>query len=83
MSNGHVRTLIDLDLSGIQYDQSGKLGFDEFKELWDSLREWKGVFKKYDADKSGHFSSYELRQALQATGDKLNISTWLVVIMEL
>ena len=51
-----------------QYDHSGKLGFDEFSVLWDCLREWKGVFKKYDSDKSGTFNSYELRAALGASG---------------
>jgi len=65
----------------MDYDQSGKLGFDEFKVLWDSLREWKGVFKKYDADKSGYFSSYELRQALQATGFKLSNATFRCLVL--
>jgi len=53
----------------MDFDHSGKLGFDEFRVLWDSLREWKGIFKKYDTDKSGSFSSYELRKALQNTGE--------------
>ena len=51
-----------------QIDQSGKLGFDEFRQLWEKLRELKGVFKKYDSDSSGQFNSYELRQALMSMG---------------
>ncbi|GFO35619.1 calpain-a [Plakobranchus ocellatus] len=53
-------------------DLSGKLGCDEFAALWSELRVWKGVFKKYDHDSSGHFSSYELRQALHATGFRVS-----------
>ncbi|GFO35640.1 calpain-a [Plakobranchus ocellatus] len=49
-------------------DLSGKLGFDDFTELWSELRKWRGVFGKYDQDNSGYFSSFELRQALHATG---------------
>ncbi|CAG5125959.1 unnamed protein product [Candidula unifasciata] len=49
-------------------DLSGKLGYDEFKDLWDDLRRWKGVFKEFDKDKSGNLSSYELRNALNHVG---------------
>ena len=51
-----------------QVDQSGKLGFDEFRQLWEKLREFKGVFKKYDSDMSKYFDSYELRNALMSMG---------------
>ncbi|OWF50327.1 calpain-B-like isoform X18 [Mizuhopecten yessoensis] len=53
-------------------DMSGKLGFDEFKDLWNDLRKWKGVFKERDADSSGCLSSYELRQALHMSGFRLS-----------
>merc|ERR1712241_1599638 len=49
-------------------DLSGKLGYDEFKELWDDLRRWKGVFKEFDKDNSGNLSSLELRSALNHVG---------------
>ncbi|BFZ06814.1 hypothetical protein BsWGS_09853 [Bradybaena similaris] len=49
-------------------DLSGKLGYDEFKDLWDDLRRWKGVFREFDKDKSGNLSSYELRNALNHVG---------------
>lgn len=28
-------------LTGAQGDLSGKLGYDEFKDLWEDLRKWK------------------------------------------
>ena len=45
-------------MTSCQDDKSGKLGLEEFKKLWKDLRLWKGVFKKYDVDKSGNLNSY-------------------------
>ncbi|XP_066148437.1 calpain-A isoform X2 [Euwallacea fornicatus] len=53
-------------------DQSGKLGYHEFKSLWVSLRNWKNAWSLYDIDKSGTFSGFELRNALQSAGYRLN-----------
>ncbi|CAH1283118.1 unnamed protein product [Diabrotica balteata] len=53
-------------------DRSGKLGFQEFKELWGAIRQWKNVWLMYDTDKSGTFSGFELRDALNSAGFKLN-----------
>ncbi|KAJ9595245.1 hypothetical protein L9F63_013455 [Diploptera punctata] len=53
-------------------DRSGKLGFEEFKALWIDIRQWKAVFKLYDKDGSGCLSPFELRQALNSAGYRLN-----------
>ncbi|XP_021935909.1 calpain-A-like isoform X5 [Zootermopsis nevadensis] len=53
-------------------DRSGKLGFEEFKALWVDIRHWKAVFKLYDKDGSGCLSAFELRQALNSAGYRLN-----------
>ncbi|XP_052766138.1 calpain-B-like isoform X6 [Mya arenaria] len=53
-------------------DMSGKLGFDEFKALWQDLRKWKAVFKKYDKDSSGKLNTYELRNSFLASGFRLS-----------
>jgi len=53
-------------------DHSGKLGLDEFIQLWKSIRTWKNVFKIYDHDKSGQLSSFELRRALTSAGYHVN-----------
>lgn len=53
-------------------DRSGKLGYEEFKSLWTDIRHWKGVFKMYDKDVSGYLSAFELRQALNSAGYRLN-----------
>jgi calpain len=57
-------------------DQSGKLGYDEFKKVWTDLRLWKAAFKQHDADGSGNFNSYELRMALNAIGFKVSNATF-------
>ncbi|KAF2882526.1 hypothetical protein ILUMI_23640 [Ignelater luminosus] len=53
-------------------DRSGKLGYEEFKSLWIDIRNWKMVFKLYDKDNSGALSGFELRQALNSAGYRLN-----------
>lgn len=53
-------------------DQSGKLGFEEFQQLLYDIAKWKAVFKLYDTDASGRLSTFELREALNSAGYKLN-----------
>ncbi|XP_018306166.1 calpain-B isoform X4 [Mycetomoellerius zeteki] len=53
-------------------DHSGKLGFEEFKTLWNDVRKWRAVFKLYDKDESGYLNAFELRQALNSAGYRLN-----------
>ncbi|XP_029176499.1 calpain-A isoform X5 [Nylanderia fulva] len=56
----------------LDVDHSGKLGFEEFKTLWNDIRKWRAVFKLYDRDESGYLSAFELRQALNSAGYRLN-----------
>lgn len=56
----------------LDVDRSGKLGLQEFIQLWTDIRVWKNVFKLYDQDGSGELCSFELRQALNSAGYRLN-----------
>ncbi|KAG7206288.1 hypothetical protein KM043_003666 [Ampulex compressa] len=56
----------------LDVDHSGKLGFEEFRTLWNDIRKWRAVFKLYDRDESGYLSAFELRQALNSAGYRLN-----------
>ncbi|XP_015594772.1 calpain-A isoform X5 [Cephus cinctus] len=56
----------------LDVDHSGKLGFEEFKSLWNDIRNWRAVFKLYDRDGSGFLNAFELRQALNSAGYRLN-----------
>ncbi|XP_037048714.1 calpain-A isoform X5 [Bradysia coprophila] len=53
-------------------DASGKLGFEEFKQLLTDIATWKAVFKLYDRDHTGRISAMDLREALNSAGYKLN-----------
>uniref|UniRef100_A0A674K6Y0 Calpain 9 n=1 Tax=Terrapene triunguis TaxID=2587831 RepID=A0A674K6Y0_9SAUR len=48
---------------------NGKLEFNEFKIFWDKL---KNIYVRFDSDRSGTMSSYELRSALTDAGFQLN-----------
>ncbi|XP_078287058.1 calpain small subunit 1b [Rhinoraja longicauda] len=53
-------------------DSTGRLGFEEFKYLWNKIKEWQCVYKNYDADRSGTINSQELPGAFEAAGYPLN-----------
>ncbi|KAL4648375.1 calpain small subunit 1-like [Arapaima gigas] len=53
-------------------DSTGKLGFHEFKHLWNNIKKWQGVYKSYDADRSGIIGADELPAAFRAAGFPLS-----------
>ncbi|XP_035208367.1 calpain-A-like isoform X3 [Stegodyphus dumicola] len=62
-------------------DRSGKLGLEEFKNLWADIRTWKNVFKKYDIDHSGSLNTIELRAALHSAGYRLNFHVLRALVL--
>uniref|UniRef100_A0A3Q0R8E9 Calpain small subunit 1 n=1 Tax=Amphilophus citrinellus TaxID=61819 RepID=A0A3Q0R8E9_AMPCI len=61
-------------------DSTGKLGFDEFKYLWNNIKRWQGVYIKHDADRSGAISSNELPNAFKDAGFPLNDELFKLII---
>ncbi|XP_076831807.1 calpain small subunit 1-like [Brachyhypopomus gauderio] len=53
-------------------DTSGRLGFEEFKHLWNNIKRWQVIYKQYDADRSGVIGADELPGAFRAAGFPLN-----------
>ncbi|KAI7800370.1 calpain small subunit 1b [Triplophysa rosa] len=53
-------------------DSTGKLGFEEFKYLWNNIKRWQGIYKSYDADRSGMIGASELPGAFRAAGFPLD-----------
>ncbi|CAL8305473.1 unnamed protein product [Gadus morhua 'NCC'] len=53
-------------------DSTGKLGFHEFKYLWNNIKKWQGVYLNFDQDGSGVISGEELPGAFTAAGFPLN-----------
>ncbi|CAK8682089.1 unnamed protein product [Clavelina lepadiformis] len=52
-------------------DYSGKMGFSEFKELWNAVNSWRKSFSKFDRNRSGTIDASELKSALQELGYSL------------
>lgn len=52
----------------VQRDMSGKMGFNEFKELWAVLNGWRQHFISFDTDRSGTVDPQELQKALTTMG---------------
>ncbi|KAM7540470.1 hypothetical protein Aperf_G00000041004 [Anoplocephala perfoliata] len=68
-------------ISMLDVDRNGSLDFDEFKSLWEILRLWKTIFKKFDVDNSGTMSTYELRNALNCAGYHIDNATLTSVVL--
>ncbi|XP_049743270.1 grancalcin [Elephas maximus indicus] len=61
-------------------DYTGKMGFDEFKELFAALNAWKQNFIAIDQDRSGYVEHREMRQAIAAMGYRLSSQTLTTIV---
>ncbi|KAL4696917.1 hypothetical protein H8959_002615 [Pygathrix nigripes] len=61
-------------------DGNGKLGLVEFNILWNRIRNYLSIFRKFDLDKSGSMSAYEMRMAIESAGFKLNKKLYELII---
>ncbi|XP_029374259.1 calpain small subunit 1b [Echeneis naucrates] len=61
-------------------DSTGKLGFHEFKYLWNNIKRWQGIYLSHDADRSGMICSGELPAAFKAAGFPLNDQLFKLII---
>jgi len=69
---GFSREVCRSMVASVDDDRTGKLGIDEFSELWTNILRWKTCFKIYDEDYSGNLSSFELRKALNSAGYQIS-----------
>uniref|UniRef100_A0A673WL37 Calpain small subunit 1-like n=1 Tax=Salmo trutta TaxID=8032 RepID=A0A673WL37_SALTR len=61
-------------------DSTGKLGFHEFKFLWNNIKKWQGIYISSDADCSGVISSRELSAAFKSACFPLNDQLFQLII---
>uniref|UniRef100_A0A3P9L0B4 Calpain-3 n=1 Tax=Oryzias latipes TaxID=8090 RepID=A0A3P9L0B4_ORYLA len=62
-------------------DGSGKLNLQEFKHLWQKIKEWQLIFKRYDKDGKCSISSFEMRNAVNDAGFNLNKQLYDIIAM--
>ncbi|CAH2282404.1 sorcin isoform X2 [Pelobates cultripes] len=61
-----------LMISMLDRDMSGKMGFNEFKELGGVINGWKQNFMAFDSDRSGTIDGLELQRSLGTMGFRLS-----------
>ncbi|XP_074067395.1 calpain small subunit 2 [Macrotis lagotis] len=62
-------------------DTTGKLGFEEFKYLWNNIKKWQCVYKKFNTNNSVALPSEQLMGAFQAAGFQLNEQLYPMIIL--
>ncbi|KAG9482676.1 hypothetical protein GDO78_011369, partial [Eleutherodactylus coqui] len=53
-------------------DGTGKLGFEEFKYLWNNIKKWQCIYKQFDTEGTGYIPAASMPGAVQAAGFQLN-----------
>uniref|UniRef100_A0A0K8TLH3 Putative cytosolic ca2+-dependent cysteine protease calpain n=1 Tax=Tabanus bromius TaxID=304241 RepID=A0A0K8TLH3_TABBR len=71
-SQGFSKDICRSMIAMMDTDQSGKLGFEEFRVLLTDIARWKAVFKLYDRNNTGFLNAFQLRDALGSAGYRLN-----------
>lgn len=61
-------------------DYTGKMGFNEFEELWAALIAWKQNFMTVDQDQSGMVDRHEMRQAIALMGYRLSLQALAAIV---
>ncbi|KAM8939755.1 calpain-1 catalytic subunit [Pelodytes ibericus] len=61
-------------------DGNGKLGMVEFNVLWNKIKNYLTIFRKFDMDKSGSMSAYEMRLAIESAGFQLSNTLHQLII---
>ncbi|XP_009082641.1 PREDICTED: calpain small subunit 1-like [Acanthisitta chloris] len=61
-------------------DTNGKLGFEEFKYLWNNIKKWQCVYKQYDSAQSGTVGRAQLPSAMKAAGFHLHEQLSQVIV---
>uniref|UniRef100_A0A8C5BT63 Calpain-3 n=1 Tax=Gadus morhua TaxID=8049 RepID=A0A8C5BT63_GADMO len=65
----------------LRMDGTGRLNLQEFRHLWNKVKQWQGIFKHYSVEQSGSISSYEMRNAVNDAGYRLNNQLYDIITM--
>ncbi|KAL8194981.1 UNVERIFIED_CONTAM: hypothetical protein K2H54_043495 [Gekko kuhli] len=61
-------------------DTTGKLGFEQFKYLWNNIKKWQCVYKQYRSDTSGAIERPRLPAAFKAAGFRLHEQLYALIV---
>ena len=50
-------------------DHTGTIELNEFAALWNYIQQWKGVFERFDTNRSGQIEAQELGQGMLMFND--------------
>ncbi|XP_052000992.1 calpain-3-like isoform X1 [Xyrauchen texanus] len=76
-SPDNCRSMIAL----MDMDGTGRLNLQEFRHLWNKIKQWQGIFKRYDFDHTSTISSYEMRNAINDAGFRLNNQLYDIITL--
>ncbi|KAL0969494.1 hypothetical protein UPYG_G00228040 [Umbra pygmaea] len=62
-------------------DGTGRLNLQEFRHLWNKIKQWQGIFQQYNSDQAGSINSYEMRNAVNDAGFRLNNQLYDIITM--
>ena len=62
-------------------DNNGTIDIQEFHQLWQYINQWKGVFDRYDKDRSGNIDAAELNTAYNEMGFRVSPQFCQLVVM--
>jgi len=60
--------VVQLMIKMFDRDNTGQIDLNEFNQLWNYLGQWRQMFDRFDADRSGHINGSEFWSALQQMG---------------
>uniref|UniRef100_A0AAZ3NV83 Calpain-3 n=1 Tax=Oncorhynchus tshawytscha TaxID=74940 RepID=A0AAZ3NV83_ONCTS len=62
-------------------DGTGRLNLQEFRHLWNKIKQWQGIFQHYNSDQASSINSYEMRNAVNDAGFRLNNQLYDIITM--
>ncbi|XP_045561575.1 calpain-3 isoform X2 [Salmo salar] len=68
-------------ISLMDMDGTGRLNLQEFRHLWNKIKQWQGIFQQYNSDQAGSINSYEMRNAVNDAGFRLNNQLYDIITM--
>ncbi|XP_031685241.1 calpain-3-like isoform X2 [Oncorhynchus kisutch] len=68
-------------ISLMDMDGTGRLNLQEFRHLWNKIKQWQGIFQHYNSDQASSINSYEMRNAVNDAGFRLNNQLYDIITM--